>query len=596
VDVDILFTENATIGEKVQLSEKIIHVMRSMRCPHPLQANQIQGSDWAKVLPVIAWLIQKFFENRELTAKQLRLFAHLQFGKHYALPHEDRDPRVDSGLPDVMRRYRAQRRFKLKEVAGKKQEASRVHSVLLEYGETLKARYGLAGSGADGEAKDGEAKDAAGGGEATAASVLTFGVGKAKGDDKQLSAFERKLAAAARKAAEAEAELALEMAQEEDSLREGMLSVDGHAAGGANSKRVGSIVGLGAGEIGAAAARYQESVEEARRRVEEMGEGAHAGGVAAFRRQKAALEKRAAGLAPEVAAVEAAKREAEAALAGRVAALEARQAQSAANGARLAELAAEEEASGMSPELAKLKGLVLLNEQLKQQESAFKVNVKRQLANLQAELAAADAKEAEAAGGAGAGGGGDDEGSRLREIEGMHAKVLAKYDRLRALLAERNLAVSASSRSIDDIPTRTELIQYERRFTELYAQVALKLGENKKYFETYNTLDETHRIMTKEVTLINSITDNFDAAMSSKAGKEQFLGQLQNIVKSTEQSLDKQKATLSVKAARLEDVQAAHQALVDEQRRYFKAVKDFQEECNKNELYSAKLAEMSAGR
>lgn len=59
VDVDILFTENSTIGEKVQLSEKIITVLRGMRCPHPLQANQIQGSDWANVLPVIGWLIQK---------------------------------------------------------------------------------------------------------------------------------------------------------------------------------------------------------------------------------------------------------------------------------------------------------------------------------------------------------------------------------------------------------------------------------------------------------------------------------------------------------------------------------------------------------
>eukprot|EP00613_Pedinella_sp_CCMP2098_P043232 CAMPEP_0171796322 /NCGR_PEP_ID=MMETSP0991-20121206/69250_1 /TAXON_ID=483369 /ORGANISM="non described non described, Strain CCMP2098" /LENGTH=240 /DNA_ID=CAMNT_0012407089 /DNA_START=49 /DNA_END=767 /DNA_ORIENTATION=- len=155
VDVDILFNENSTIGEKVQLSEKIIKVMRSMHCPHPLQANQVQGSDWANVLPVIAWLVQKFFENRTLTQKQLRLFAFHQFGKHYALPHEDRDPRTDSGLPDVMARYKAQRRFKLAQqtvqdsTSGgqvKNTEESKVHRALLEYGETLKSRYGLGGS------------------------------------------------------------------------------------------------------------------------------------------------------------------------------------------------------------------------------------------------------------------------------------------------------------------------------------------------------------------------------------------------------------------------------------------------------------------
>lgn len=88
VDVDILFQENSTIGEKVQLSEKIVAVTRKMGCPHTLQANQIQGSDWANVYPVIVWLVKKFFENRELTQQQLRKFAHLQFSKNYALPDE----------------------------------------------------------------------------------------------------------------------------------------------------------------------------------------------------------------------------------------------------------------------------------------------------------------------------------------------------------------------------------------------------------------------------------------------------------------------------------------------------------------------------
>lgn len=168
----------------------------------------------------------------------------------------------------------------------------------------------------------------------------------------------------------------------------------------------------------------------------------------------------------------------------------------------------------------------------------------------------------------------------------------AKYDRLRQLLAERNLTISSNMRMIDDIPTRTELIQYERRFTELYQQVAVKLGENKKYFETYNTLEETLNMMKKEVNLINSITDNFDAAMKTKATKEQFLSQFQNIIKGVQSSLEVQQRNRDAKSMRLESLTANYQNLVDEQRRYFKAVKDFQEECNKNELYSARLAQL----
>mmetsp|Transcript_52863 Transcript_52863/g.67798 ORF Transcript_52863/g.67798 Transcript_52863/m.67798 type:complete len:681 (-) Transcript_52863:262-2304(-) len=592
VDVDILFTENATIGEKVQLSEKIISVMRSMRCPHPLQANQIQGSDWVNVLPVITWLIMKFFENRELTAKQLRLFAHLQFGKaNFSLPHEDRDIQSDTGLTDFMTRYKAMRRFKLTDGSKKKNtEESRVHSALLEYGETLKSRYGLAGN--DGGVDSNNDGVASSSNASAISSVITFAGASSNGDDtKNMSAFERKLANAAKKAAAAEAELAKEVAEEEDSLLMGMQSLDESSGGGmasASTKRVGSIVGMGTGEIAAAAARYNESVEETRRHVEGMSDSGSMGQIASYKRQKAALEKRQESLQPQVIELKNERKQYDNALEDVTKTVNEKKSNLEQTKNKLNELNEKETASGMKDELAKLKSLVVLNEQLKGQEVAFKANVKRQLNKLQTELASLESKGSEAAGG-----GNDVEATRLNEIETMHVKVMNKYDRLRSFLAERNLSISTSSRLIDDIPTRTELIQYERRFTELYQQVALKLDENKKYFEMYNTLDETHRILTKEVTLINSITDNFDLAMKTKPTKEQFLTQLTGIIKSTDDSLNKQKIILKNKDNKLEVLTSQYQSLVDEQRRYFKAVKDFQEECNKNELYSSRLSELT---
>ena len=50
-------------------------------------------------------------------------------------------------------------------------------------------------------------------------------------------------------------------------------------------------------------------------------------------------------------------------------------------------------------------------------------------------------------------------------------QILSKYNKLRQLLAEANLEVAHAVRTIDEVPTRTELIQYERRFVELYQQV-----------------------------------------------------------------------------------------------------------------------------
>ena len=43
VDVDILFQENSTIGQRIALSEAIIAALHCMGCPTTLQAHQIQG-------------------------------------------------------------------------------------------------------------------------------------------------------------------------------------------------------------------------------------------------------------------------------------------------------------------------------------------------------------------------------------------------------------------------------------------------------------------------------------------------------------------------------------------------------------------------
>jgi hypothetical protein len=58
-------------------------------------------------------------------------------------------------------------------------------------------------------------------------------------------------------------------------------------------------------------------------------------------------------------------------------------------------------------------------------------------------------------------------------VDNILLQILTKYNRMRQLLAEANLEVAHAVRTIDDVPTRTELIQYERRFVELYQQVRL---------------------------------------------------------------------------------------------------------------------------
>jgi hypothetical protein len=202
---------------------------------------------------------------------------------------------------------------------------------------------------------------------------------------------------------------------------------------------------------------------------------------------------------------------------------------------------------------------------------------------MQKALAGLDGKSAEE----------EEEEARIKEIEDMLAKIEEKHNMVRQLLAQRNLQIASTVRLIDDVPTRTELMQYERRFVELYQQVAMKLEETRKYYATYNTLDSTRGFLAKEVKLIDSITNSFGEAMATKSSQEEFLTQFTAIVDGVEQSLKKQDAALAKKREMSEQKEKEHQGVVEEQRRYFRLVKEFQEECTKNEMLAGRAAELN---
>ena len=54
----------------------------------------------------------------------------------------------------------------------------------------------------------------------------------------------------------------------------------------------------------------------------------------------------------------------------------------------------------------------------------------------------------------------------------------SKYAKGRQLLSKKSRAIATVLRKIDEVPMRSELIQYERRFVELYDQVRLEARVN----------------------------------------------------------------------------------------------------------------------
>ena len=451
VDVNILFQENTTIGQRIALTEAIVTALRKMGCPSPLQAHQIQGgvggADFAAILPVVLWLIKKGIEWRAEHAVQLRAFSTLQFAKHYQLPADRVDDGELTALAGIAASQKAVRQYRRRAERNETEEKC-VLACLLEFGESFAAG---GGAGAAGSSK---IVLSLAEGDISLDGLARLGGAGAGGD---AGAFEKKLAQAAKDALKEEEAMAARAAEQQEELLGQMRQVVGGEMDIVSGSHLGAVVSQGAGEIGTAAAAYQAQLDDLKKLMDGAA-GGRAGQAAAYKRQKEALLKHRDDVDAKLAEMKA--------LAGSALAqlnvVDEEFTSTADYNAQLRQqivkLHGLEEALACQEDVAALKQLVALQASLQGQKTAFKASCEGQLRDLRA---AADAA-ADAA----------DEDRKLRDIEETHTAVADKYAKLRQALAGSNRALASCNRIIDDVPSRIELIQYERRFAELYQQVA----------------------------------------------------------------------------------------------------------------------------
>ncbi|XP_068741815.1 coiled-coil domain-containing protein 93-like isoform X2 [Montipora capricornis] len=93
----------------------------------------------------------------------------------------------------------------------------------------------------------------------------------------------------------------------------------------------------------------------------------------------------------------------------------------------------------------------------------------------------------------------------------------------------------------------------------------------------------------EQVNLLNSIYDNFEQAMSSPSNKEQFLKELESIVKGIVDNKDRIEKKKVAEKQKRDALNQQYLEIVEQERLYYKTVKDFTEECHKNEVLLFKL-------
>jgi chromosome segregation ATPase len=237
-------------------------------------------------------------------------------------------------------------------------------------------------------------------------------------------------------------------------------------------------------------------------------------------------------------------------------------------------------------ELATLRSLVALNNNLTQHRKRFIATTQEQLNTWKQLLASYNPMAQNSVPG--------EDLSRIDEINRVYEQDISKRQQLAEHLAFKARQILLVKRKIDEVPSRRELLQYQRHFLELYEQMAVKYTETKQYFNTFNTLVDTRECLEREVSILNSIQKSYSSSMKSKNAKQQFIESLEAVVASLEKSLEAAKSKFETEKKKRDDLDVLHSQLVEKERSYYKAAKEFQEECRKAEQLQERLASLSA--
>ncbi|XP_054405242.1 coiled-coil domain-containing protein 93 isoform X3 [Pongo abelii] len=530
-----------------------------MKCPHQLEPHQIQGMDFIHIFPVVQWLVKRAIETKEEMGDYIRSYSVSQFQKTYSLPEDDdfikRKEKAIKTVVDLSEVYKPRRKYKRHQGAEELlDEESRIHATLLEYGR----RYGFSRQSKMEKAEDKKMALPAG----------LSATEKADGheEDELRAAEEQRIQSLMTKMTA--------MANEESRL---------------TASSVGQIVGLCSAEIKQIVSEYAEKQSElsAEESPEKLGTSQlHRRKAISLNKQIAQKTKHLEELRASHTSLQARYNEAKKTLT---------ELKTYSEKLDKEQAALEKIESKADPSiLQNLRALVAMNENLKSQEQEFKAHCREEMTRLQQEIENLKAERAPC---------GDEKTVSSGEPPGTLTSAMThdedldrryntekeKLYKIRLLQARRNREIAILHRKIDEVPSRAELIQYQKRFIELYRQISAVHKETKQFFTLYNTLDDKKVYLEKEISLLNSIHENFSQAMASPAARDQFLRQMEQIVEGIKQSRMKMEKKKQENKMRRDQLNDQYLELLEKQRLYFKTVKEFKEEGRKNEMLLSKV-------
>ncbi|KAG7393177.1 Coiled-coil domain-containing protein 93 [Phytophthora boehmeriae] len=552
VQWDILFQSHDKMKPRLGLAQEVVKCVDALpfACPVTIQPHQLLLQDFGDITTVqklILWLIEEAQEAGHLD----KIRSTKEYLKVGVLEDQKEVKKEVKLLLDV---YAPRRRWQYVAADGEEDEDALIQRCLLEYGQ----RVAVAVEEEEPQEEEGEEKNqldfmaqianqAAAIASGGAKMQKGFKMGK-KRRGKQDQDFDRQYQKAVKQALEEQQALLSKRREREAQLLQKVVSVpEEEVENGEERVLLPTESGLTTLEV--VRAQLREHELQVQRLIEEK--KSLNVKTKESNRQAAALDEALAAVKLEAVAVEAQTPKDE----------------------------------NTQAQLTMLRQLVMKNEVLKREKNEFREKCRLEIEALKERIEKMKLQVAQDASNQ------DEDASRLNEIEQAHAQMAQKHKDMKIAAAKQTRALHLKMKQIDEIPTRIELVQYEKRFVELYDEVALTLDETRKYYCVYNTLKTTHDFLEKEISLIDSINENFDVAMGSNTATQAFFMQMDNIIQNVQGTVGKQQTARDNHQVSVETLDSKYQLLLEQERLYVNAIREFQKECERNEKLVSRIEE-----
>ncbi|KAJ2944287.1 hypothetical protein O0L34_g18273 [Tuta absoluta] len=492
VDVSLLFEENLTIGKKIALTEKIVKVLPSMKCPFIIEPHQIQGLDFINIYPLVQWLIKYSSEFREAKEDELRKFAVMQYEKDHIFESDRaifvQKEKLLRNLSAIQNLYKACRVRKRKGGLPSK-ELEQVNATLSEYDQRMLLHVSTNTDDNKDEGLD-----------------FLYEYDKTLADPSQITT---------------ETDLIKQDSKEDSADTKIHYAVLHSELTGEVSKELEESEKL----------KYSEDVERLSKAIEGI--------------EKELAERK----VDHETRMENAKK------------------QYSDISEKLKKITVKLMATDDNSDKNVKEFYRSLKDLARERNELLQIIQHREKEHNKLEEELSMAKDPNAVV--------EDTPltpAELKEFTDREQKLKEFMSSMRLELARLNREVQRYSVAVDEVPGTTELLQYEKRFIELYNQVASKHKETKQYYIFYNTLYEVKLYTSKELSLLNSILDNYEEAMSSARKREEFMTQFESIVEWVNQTVRKVEQKYKTEKERKAGLHSEYSRLLDVQRQYAAAL------------------------